>query len=403
MADNQGDTQNNRSASPSWQLRSPGRPADKGAKPAASRLDPQPKSASFAPQHSPVASAVNPGPVTGIKNRFDRLSGLTDRLSARTKWALAAGSLVTVSSAIALLSQISPSQADTSPDAATLAIKTAPAATDPHNRIMGTGKPYVAPPPEPPKLALHPQRDFEKLSRQTLAPVVHGEIGTLIKTAAFTEGLHPDLMIELFGKESGLGHKDIKDVLRARSDTNASGICQFTEQTFLSAMARDGERLGFGQYADAIYTVTGKNNRTYYTAGRHQRDVLNLRFDPKVAIPLCAAHIKRDLMAMKPYIGRPLTFADSATSHFTGWAVAKDIIRAYDDPRSRRDPAYIYAERGNYAGSHTNMSLFFRNGDRRKPYTVGEFYEAKMRIVGNTQALLSTPLPNGTRLARSSP
>lgn len=390
MAEKQKDRNSCPDSGQSWQLRSPGRPSESRTPTDLSRFEPRPRSESFAPQHTP------------LKTRFEKLTRFTDNLSNRAKIAVATGSLVTLSSAIALFSQAAPADEELSQTPITSAqIDTQNA--DPHNRIMGTGRPYVAPPqPEPPKLR-HPQRDFQKFAKGTQQnPAVNSEVHDLIKSAAATEGLHPDLMIELFGKESGLGRKDIKHVLNARSDTNASGICQFTEQTFLSALAKDGDRLGFGNYANAVYTVTGKNNRTYYTAGKHQRSILNLRFDPEIAIPLCAAHIKRDLMAMKPYIGRPLTFADSATSHFTGWAVAKDIIRAYDDPRTRRDPAYIYAERGNYAGSDTNMSLFFRNGDRRKPYSVAEFYEAKIRVVGNEHALAGA-VPNGTRLAQRIP
>ncbi|QQG37015.1 MAG: hypothetical protein HYS17_04425 [Micavibrio aeruginosavorus] len=400
MAENQKDKTSSAAAAQSWQLRSPGRPAEKrAASDDLSRIERRPQSPSHAPQ--PLQSAYQPAP---LKARFERLARLTENFSTRTKLALATGGLVAVSSIMALFSQASPADADEehATEAETTKIN-APAAADPYNRIMGKGKPYIPAPPPEAKAYAFPRLDFHKFARGPgRTPVIDSEIDSLIKSAASAEGLHPDLMIELFGKESGLGRKNIGHVLNARSDTNASGICQFTEQTFLSTLAKDGGRLGFGKYADAVYTVAGKNNRTYYTAGKYQRDILNLRFDPEIAIPLCAAHIKRDLMAMSPYIKRPLTFADSATSHFTGWAVAKDIIRAYDDPKARRDPAYIYAERGNYAGSDTNMSLFFRNGDRRKPYTVAEFYEAKMRIVGNERALAEV-IPNGTRLAQRSP
>jgi len=86
-------------------------------------------------------------------------------------------------------------------------------------------------------------------------------------------------------------------------------------------------------------------------------------------------------------VGRPLNFTDSSLAHFTGAAVAKDIIRAYSHPEYRKDPAYIYTEKVNYEGK-TNRSIFFENGNFKKPYTVEQVYDAKKNVMGTTPALL---------------
>jgi|GEM_PF-5339110 len=208
-----------------------------------------------------------------------------------------------------------------------------------------------------------------------------------IYAAAQEQGLHPQLLYRLFFKESGT---DTRGHLKtnARSDRGAEGLCQFTEEQFLSTMKRHGEALGFGRYADMIEPQVGRDRRTYYVAGRNTDLILNLRNKPEVAIPVCAAHVREDLSYLKAEIKREPTFTDSAIAHFMGRGVAKDFIAAYDNPRTRENYAYKYANPVNYDGP-TNMRVFFENGDRRKPYTVAEVYENKRRIMGDTQALAS--------------
>jgi hypothetical protein len=227
-------------------------------------------------------------------------------------------------------------------------------------------------------------------------------IDNLMATSATREGLDPRLMPSLFVKEAGDKNTE-KINVNAVSDRGATGLCQFTEQTFLGKMKHHGDRLGFGKYAGQIdSSYSRKDGITRYTAGNRQDEILNLRFKPDVAIPLCAAHIKDDLDYLKPRINRPLNFTDSSLAHFAGVGVAKDLILAYMNPHKRKDPAYKYADPVNYEGP-TNRSVFFRNGDPKHPYTVEQVYKAKMRVMGTAPALtsddkISTATPISARL-----
>lgn len=213
------------------------------------------------------------------------------------------------------------------------------------------------------------------------------EIDNLMATSAAREGLDPRLMPSLFVKETGDKNTG-KINVNAVSDRGATGLCQFTEQTFLGKMKHHGARLGFGKYAGQIdSSYSRKDGTTRYTAGDRQDEILNLRSKPEVAIPLCAAHIKDDLDYLKSRINRPLNFTDSSLAHFAGVGVAKDLILAYMNPDKRKDPAYTYADPVNYEGP-TNRSIFFRNGDPKHPYTVEQVYQAKMRMMGTAPALV---------------
>ncbi len=206
----------------------------------------------------------------------------------------------------------------------------------------------------------------------------------------------------LFVKEARDKHTGKMNV-NAVSDRGATGLCPFTEQTFLGKMKHHGDRLGFGKYAGQIdSSYSRKDGTTRYTAGNRQDEILNLRFKPDVAIPLCAAHIKDDLDYLKPRINRPLNFTDSSLAHFTGVGVAKDLILAYMNPDKRKDPAYKYADPVNYEGP-TNRSVFFRNGNPKHPYTVEQVYQAKMRVMGTVPAFTSDDAKGAATLTAARP
>lgn len=385
MAENQDNRPNKlrQAHHPDWELRSPGRPAESATQ---IRFNHAPKSASHVPQHArldPSPAAPPSAPVEKARDFKIEKNGLA-RLFSKPAWLIAGSAALAVASlATIFLRQAAPSETKPSQP-------TAMAGAEPEQPVMGTGQAYA---PSSENTALQKSKhatgrsfsvtpDPEQIAKPSAPAHRHTNLAiqTLIDKSARQEGLHPDLMVYLFGKESGSNKFAV-------SDTGATGLCQFTEQTFLSNMKKHGPRLGFGDYASAIDSYYSKRQeRTFLTAGNREREILNLRFKPEVAIPLCAAHIRDDLMLLKPHVNRPLTFTDSSLSHFTGAAVAKDILRALAHPQGRFDPAWIYAERVNYQGV-TNMNVFFHNGDRRKPYTVEQLYKSKLRVMGDMPAL----------------
>ena len=339
---------------PGWELRSPGRTDA----PAENRFTPKPRSDAFEPQHinieaAPAAAPAIPvGPAQAFELSAHRFLPSFNQ-AQKTKLLLMGGSAVIAASLMAVFVRtVTPPEEklQASGNVAEQAI------------IMGTGPARNA---ETPSIPSRLARSFSRMEPG---------LQNIMLASAEREGLHPDLMMRLFGKESGFNS-------RATSDTGAAGLCQFTEQTFLGTLVKHGERLGFGQYADQI--KQSKNG--YYTS----ESILALRYKPAVAVPVCAAYIRDELQYLQAYVNRPLTFTDSSLAHFTGGGVAKDLIRAYHDPKARKDPAYIYAERVNYRGN-TNRSIFFENGNFKKPYTVEELYHSKRRVMGDTPALAST-------------
>ncbi len=399
---------------PGWQLRSPGR-----ARPAPATPEPQPeakaapapevaKSAPAAPKpvakapqqiriEKPVAAEPPAKPDIETKPATPRfpfgqrelLDGILSRVFKKSNvWAAVAASMAGVSLVAIFASRNTVPLSNHEPPVS----GTAPASLSDGKIVMGTGPAYNSPSEILPrsyagrKAASAPEASADDLDnanqiarRFTKKRTISPDIQNLIQEASAREGLHPELMVYLFGKESGFNE-------RARSDTGATGLCQFTEQSFLAAMNKHGHRLGLGNYANQIDSYYSRRlDRTYLTAHRNESKILAMRKDPEVAIPLCAAHIKDDLVYLQSQIRRPLTFADSALAHFTGAVVAKDLIRAYANPTTRKSPAFEYAEPINYQG-RTNRRVFFRGGDRDRPYSVEQLYMSKVRVMGTTPA-----------------
>lgn len=428
MAENK-DTQPRRarlSDQTGWQLRAAHvHKANAGRSPAQSAPAPA-KSATPKPQQVQAAPLVSSAATSSLSRGaahtsafiqrltpvWQSISGISQNLTPRTKRLLATAAIATAGTAltVAMLGKSDDSQEHN---------QIAQTSQMAEGRIMGTGAPYERPESSPstPSWVRNPHQEtadmllerykayqlrgqeaYEARQRihqrrrphDSFESAVRGpkdidlsrvspHTTQLIATASYENGLNPLLLPRLFVKESGFNPY-------AKSDTTAAGMCQFTEQTFLATLYREGDALGFGSYADKIMLKKGKTS-TYYSAGRHQTQTLNLRYKPEFAVPLCAAHIRYELDLLNRHVGRPMTIADSAISHFTGWGVAKDIIKAYDNPREHNTPAYLYAEKSNYRGSATNMKMFFQNGNPRHPYTVAQFYERHVRMVGNEPAL----------------
>lgn len=213
------------------------------------------------------------------------------------------------------------------------------------------------------------------------------KIKALIVKASYRDGIHPDLPYRLFIKEAGVNAQgNLKTA--ARSDTGATGLCQFTEQTFLYVMKTHGERLGMERYADQIRSYIGEDRATYYTADGKTREILDLRKDRKFAIPLCTAYMRDNINHLKGKLGRAPNFTDVSIAHFFGPGVAADIIPAYDNPRTRKQYAYKFAHPEMLVGE-TNRNVFFRGGDRNHPYTVEQVYNMKRDKMGTEPALIT--------------
>ncbi len=212
------------------------------------------------------------------------------------------------------------------------------------------------------------------VSRIPSVPAFSQELHAAISTDAKQKGLKPEMMMRLIGKESG-GDSN------AKSDTTALGTCQFVEQTFLGVVSQHGHTFGLKQYADQIYRARDKQGRSWWTTGERSTDraLLALRSNNNVSIPACSAFVKGNITDMQKSLGNRVNFTDVSIAHMTNTQVAINMHRAYHDPAQQKLAAYQFAQPVHYNSSGTNRALFFKGGDKSRPYSVAEYYNNAAR------------------------
>jgi len=120
--------------------------------------------------------------------------------------------------------------------------------------------------------------------------------------------------------ESGLDPK-IKS-----SNSSATGLFQFIEQTWLMTMKQAGAELGYGRYAAAIQ----KSSSGRYTVSdpAMRAEILNLRKDPTANAAMAGALTRLNADRLRGKIGRDPTEGELYIAHFLGAGGAAKLINA---------------------------------------------------------------------------
>ena len=148
--------------------------------------------------------------------------------------------------------------------------------------------------------------------------------------------------------------------------SSATGLYQFIDSTWLSAMKAHGAEHGLGQYADAIQRRADGGLTVPDPTMRRQ--ILELRKDPKVSAELAAELTKDNKATLESRLGTPVGSTELYLAHFLGAAGAGKFLSAMrDNPlRAARD---VVPE-----AAASNTPVFY---DRRsgQPKTLAEVYE----------------------------
>ncbi|WP_185681110.1 lytic transglycosylase domain-containing protein [Parvibaculum sedimenti] len=152
----------------------------------------------------------------------------------------------------------------------------------------------------------------------------------------------------------------------AKSATSsACGLFQFTEQTWLATMKKDGSGLGLGQYADQI---SRDSHGKYVVADpAARREILALRDDPQVSALMAGAYTNASKDRLEASLGRSVSSGELYVAHFLGAGGATKLISAAEDtPNARADMLFPQA-------AAANRSIFYTSSGA--PKTVGQVYQ----------------------------
>lgn len=196
----------------------------------------------------------------------------------------------------------------------------------------------------------------------------HPQITAALQNASAQTGADFSYLLNTAMRESSLN-------CDAKSNTSsACGLFQFTQQTWLGTMKKDGADLGLGQYADAI---TQDSNGKYVVADpAARREILALRNDPQVSALMAGAYTADSKDRLESSLGRSVSSGELYVAHFLGAGGATKLISAAEDtPNARADMLFPQA-------AAANRSIFYTSSGA--PRTAAQVYQNLVAKHGET-------------------
>lgn len=216
-------------------------------------------------------------------------------------------------------------------------------------------------------------------------PAVSAPIWRAINHAASRTGVDFGFLLDQARIESGL-RPDAK-----AATSSATGLYQFTAQTWLATLDRHGAAHGFGWAADAIVPAGRGQYRVAEPALRSA--IMELRRDPAAAA-LMAGELAADNRAhLAEALARPVEPVDLYLAHFLGASGAESFLKAWavnpDDPAAPLFPKAAAA----------NRSIFFdADGGPRSLDAIRQRFAEKLGGDGAPSPLVPNHLRHDTAI-----
>lgn len=153
------------------------------------------------------------------------------------------------------------------------------------------------------------------------------DFGYLLNQARIESGLRPDAQA---------------------ATSSASGLFQFTRQTWLATVKQHGANHGLAWAADAIRQSPG--GAYHVSDPRLRAAILNLRNEPEAAANMAAEFASDNADFLGARLDRPAQSVDLYLAHFLGTGGATQFLKAHDtNPDLAAAPLFPAAARANRA------------------------------------------------------
>ncbi len=193
-------------------------------------------------------------------------------------------------------------------------------------------------------------------------------VETAIAQASRDTGVDFAYLMEKAAVESGF-----QPNLKA-STSSATGLYQFIDSTWLSAMKAHGADHGLGQFADAIQR---RGDGGFSVADpQMRRQILDLRKDPKTSAELAAELTKDNKAYLESKLGGQMGTTELYLAHFLGAAGATRFLSAM-----RQNPNQAARDICPEAAS-SNTPIFY-NRQTGQPTTLGQVYDRFAKKFGD--------------------
>jgi hypothetical protein len=205
---------------------------------------------------------------------------------------------------------------------------------------------------------------------------IRSAVQTIIQRAGAATGVDPGYLMKTAQRESSFN-----PTARA-STSSATGLFQFTEQTWLATVKQFGDRHGYSAYAAQIRQ---NSEGRYVVSGGSRQAVLDLRMDPTAASVMAGEFTQQNAAYLKGRIGREPTQGELYMAHFMGPAGSARLIDALES-QPMAPAANIFPD-----AARANPTIFYRGG---RAATVQEVYANLVRT-GAVPPPLPAPEPVG--------
>lgn len=205
---------------------------------------------------------------------------------------------------------------------------------------------------------------------------IRSAVQTIIQRAGAATGVDAGYLMKTAQRESSFN-----PTARA-STSSATGLFQFTEQTWLATVKQFGDRHGYSAYSDQIRQ---NSEGRYVVSGGSRQAVLDLRLDPTAASVMAGEFTQQNAAYLKGRIGREPTQGELYMAHFMGPAGSARLIDALEN-QPMAPAANIFPD-----AARANPTIFYRGG---RAATVQEVYANLVRT-GAAPPPMPAPEPVG--------
>jgi hypothetical protein len=154
------------------------------------------------------------------------------------------------------------------------------------------------------------------------ASATGGRVQNAIASASASTGVDFHYLYHQARIESGLNPN------AHASTSSASGLYQFTEQTWLATLKQHGAEHGLTWAANAI--TRGSNGHYYVADAATKQEILALRQSPETSAAMAGEYASDNQDYLKAKLGRDTNPTDLYMAHFLGPAGAARFLKALD-------------------------------------------------------------------------
>lgn len=205
--------------------------------------------------------------------------------------------------------------------------------------------------------------------KQSVAAGSLGRVLTAIKAASKESGVDFAYLVNKAAQESGF-RTDVK-----AATSSATGLYQFTEQTWLQMIRENGSKHGLDTLASKIVARPDGSLTVKDRALRHQ--ILELRKNPEMAAAMAAELAQDNKTYLQNNVGGNIGSTELYLAHFLGASGAADFLTALkENPQTKA--AGLLPE-----AASANRSVFYdQNGSPKSVAAIYDHFALKMEGKG---------------------